>query len=86
MPENDLQEVLHETHNKNSCGNDIITNKMLKIITSLIVPHKLALINLIIKTSKFPHCWKTSKVFPFLKAQEIEVILITLGQSHNCLQ
>jgi hypothetical protein len=67
MSENDLQEVLHEIHNKNSCGNDIITNKMLKIITPLIVPHILALINLIIKTSKFPDCWKTSKVFPLFK-------------------
>jgi hypothetical protein len=67
MSENDLQEVLYEIHNKNSCGNDIINNKMLKIIIPLIVPHIFALINLIIKTSKFPDCWKTSKVFPLFK-------------------
>jgi hypothetical protein len=64
MSENDLKEALNGMHSKNSCGTDIITNKMLKLIGPLIIPHILALINLVIKTSKFADCWKTSKVFP----------------------
>jgi hypothetical protein len=67
MSQNDLKEALNGTHSKNSCGTHIITNKMLKLIGSLIIPRILALINLVIKTSKFPDCWKTSKVFPLYK-------------------
>jgi hypothetical protein len=67
MSENDLKEALNGMHSKNSCGTDIITNKMLKLIGPLIIPHILALINLVIKTSNFADCWKTSKVFPLYK-------------------
>jgi hypothetical protein len=42
MSENDLKEALNGIHSKNSCGTDIITNKMLKLIGPLIIPHILA--------------------------------------------
>jgi hypothetical protein len=62
MSENDLKVALIGMNSKNSFGTHIISNKMLKLIGPLIIPHILALINLVIKTSKFPDCWKTSKV------------------------
>jgi hypothetical protein len=40
---------------------------MTELIGSLITPLILTLINLVIKTSKFPDCWKTSKVFLLYK-------------------
>jgi len=75
MSQNDLKEELNGMLSKNSCGTDIITNKMLKLIGPLIIPHILALINLVIKTSNFPDCWKTSKVFPLYKGSGKESFL-----------
>jgi hypothetical protein len=84
MCENDLKEVLNGMHSKNSCGPHIITNKMLKLIGPLIIAHILALIKLVMKTSKFPDCWKTSNVFPLYKGSGKIVISQTIDQFHSC--
>jgi hypothetical protein len=88
MSQNDLREALNGMQSMNDCKNlcqtHIITNKMLKLIGPLIIPDILALINLVIKTSKLLTIGRHRKCSLSIKFLEKRIIFQTIDQFDGC--
>jgi hypothetical protein len=65
-------EILKDLPNKQSTGHDNISLKMIKSVIWILLPHIVALINIIVNTSIFPNCWKISKVIPIYKGSGVK--------------
>jgi hypothetical protein len=60
-------QIISNLSNAESTGFDGVSSKMIKLSYNFILPHLIALINLIISTAVFPQIWKQSKIIPIYK-------------------
>ena len=63
----DILNIINNLKNKNSCGHDGISTKMLNYIAQEICEPLATITNKCITTGKFPDILKIAKVKPFLK-------------------
>lgn len=66
--------VINNFKNKNSCGFDMISIKVLKVLSPQISEHLAHLINLSITSGKFPSVLKIAKVIPVHKKNAVDDI------------
>ena len=67
VTESEVQKYIDNMKNKTSCGFDEISNRFLKIVSHVIVPYLVTLINESFILGIFPSCLKTAKVIPIFK-------------------
>ena len=85
--EKEILDIMSKLHNKNSSGDDLISQKLLKHVNNIIAPSLSKLINASINDEKYPHCLKISKIVPIFKSGNKEECTnyrpITLLSSFN---
>ena len=64
--------IISSLANKSTAGHDGITNKLLKLVASVVSYHVAKLINGSIEEGFFPFCLKTAKVIPIHKKRNFE--------------
>ena len=62
-----VRKIISELRNSKATGFDNIDTHILKLICDVVTPSITHIINLSIRSSKFPRIWKHSKVIPLLK-------------------
>lgn len=63
--------VISTMKSSSSCGVDLIDSKIIKLANYQLVPVITHIVNLSIKSQKFPESWKRSKVIPLHKKDEV---------------
>ena len=85
--EKEILDIMNKLHDKNSSGDDLISQKLLKHVKNIIAPLLSKLINASINDEKYPHCLKVSKIVPIFKSGNKEECTnyrpITLLSSFN---
>ncbi len=77
--------IISKLSNTESTGFDGISTKMLKTAYNLLLPHIIALINLIFSTAIFPQLWKQSKIISIYKGSGNQKDFNILDLSHSYL-
>ena len=67
VEEHEVADIIQNFSNKNSAGQDMMSQKLLKSISLKVVPTLTKLINLSIKERNYPKCLKTAKIIPLFK-------------------
>ena len=73
IKEVDVEEVLkiiQGLRNSSATGTDFIDTRTIKLASDLIAPPLTHIINLSIRTKKFPKSWKKSKIIPLHKKDD----------------
>ena len=75
--------IISSLENKNTTGHDGISNKLSKLVASVVSYHVAKLINRSIQEGFIPVCLKTAKIIP-LQKKEILKTLQTIDQLVFC--
>ena len=73
--EEDIRKVVSKLKNSAATGVDNIDTKIVKLSAQIIAPALTHIVNLSIRTSTFPDCWKYAKVIPLLKSTDSDPLL-----------
>ena len=68
---NTVEEILRNLKPSSSCGLDDIDSKILKLGAKQLIPSITHILNLSITTKTFPEAWKTAKVIPLHKKDDL---------------
>ena len=75
--------IISSLENKSTAGHDGISNKLLKLVASVVSYHVAKLINRSIREGFFPVCLKTAKIIPLHKMEILKALQI-INQSVFC--
>ena len=64
----EVVKVIRGLKNSSSCGVDYIDTKCIKLVSTLLAPSLVHIVNLSVEASVFPDIWKIAKVVPLLKS------------------
>ena len=67
----EVAKLISDLKNTNSVGLDLIDTKIIKLIQAEIVPALTHVVNLSISTQEFPAFWKSSKIIPLHKKDDL---------------